>query len=119
MEIELNLTIMSGIEDGTLLEYNIARGDGEVNHDRWTLTIGRRDENDICLRNDTYISRHHANLHWENGGWHLEDCNSTNGTFISDPNDFFNDLPVKTSAEIKAGQLFCVGRTWLCIQVAE
>ena len=111
--------IMSGVEDGTLLAYSAARGDGRTVDDRWTITIGRRDENDICLRNDTYVSRQHANLHQTNTSWWLEDCESTNGTFVASPDDFFNDLTVRGIIQITEGQLFRVGRTWLRIQVAE
>ncbi|GAB4510294.1 MAG: hypothetical protein OHK0046_06840 [Anaerolineae bacterium] len=116
MDIKLRVLVMSGVEDGTVLEYHAARGDGTVTGHKWTITIGRRDENDICLRNDTYISRHHANLFWDNNAWHLEDCDSTNGTFINNVLDFFDDQPVSGVVRLEKGQLFRVGRTWLRIQ---
>ena len=111
--------IMSGVDDGSLLEFASDGGDGTVSEDRWSLSIGRRDENDICLSNDTYVSRQHANLHWKDQRWWLEDCESTNGTFIPNPNNFFEDSPVKGIIPIEKGQLFRVGRTWLRIQVNE
>ncbi len=110
---------MSGVEDGTLLTYNSAKGDGKANNDKWSLTIGRRDENDICLRNDTYVSRRHANLHWKNNDWWLEDLESTNGTFIEDIEDFFNDHPIKGFIQLSENKLFRVGRTWLRLQTIE
>jgi len=119
LDFNINIMIMSGVEDGTLLDYKTTRGDGETTIDKWTLSIGRRDENDLCLRNDTYVSRQHANLHWKNEAWWLEDCESTNGTFMSNPDNFFEDTPVKGIIPISEGQLFRVGRTWLRIQLVE
>lgn len=110
---------MSGVEDGSTLDFSSDHGDGSTIEDKWTLSIGRRDDNDICLRNDTYISRRHANLHWRNRNWWLEDCNSTNGTFVSNEENFFDDLPVKGFIHLAEGQLFRVGRTWLRIQYTE
>jgi HD-GYP domain-containing protein (c-di-GMP phosphodiesterase class II)/pSer/pThr/pTyr-binding forkhead associated (FHA) protein len=53
----------------------------------WSLTsqkftIGRDTKCDIVL-NDPKISRIHAEILFENGGWVLEDKNSTNGSFIN------------------------------------
>ena len=117
-QILLNVMVMSGVDDGTLLACHSDR-DGSQTVDKWTITIGRRDENDICLRNDTYVSRQHAKIHYKNASWWLEDCESTNGTFIENVEDFFDDLPVKGIIQIEEAQLFRVGRTWLRIQPAE
>ena len=117
-EINLNIMVMSGVDDGVLLACH-SSSDGESTVDKWTIAIGRRDENDICLRNDTYVSREHARIHFKNASWWLEDCDSTNGTFIENPDDFFDDQPVKGIVQIAEGQLFRVGRTWLRIQPAE
>lgn len=118
MDGELHLVIMSGVEDGRPLDFTTGKGDGDAISDKWTLTIGRRDDNDICLRNDTYVSRRHARLHLKNHDWWLEDLESTNGTFIENANNFFDDQPVKGFVQIAIGQLFRVGRTWLRIQEA-
>ncbi len=117
-QIMLNVMVMSGVDDGTLLACH-SDSDGSQTVDKWTITIGRRDENDICLRNDTYVSRQHAKIHYKNAAWWLEDCESTNGTFIENAEDFFDDQPVKGIIQIDEGQLFRVGRTWLRIQPAE
>jgi len=45
------------------------------------VSIGREARNDIEL-SDTRVSRHHAVLWAENGGWHVRDLDSANGTFI-------------------------------------
>ena len=46
-------------------------------------TVGRTGENDIVLE-DSSVSRHHANLiRTSDGGWKIEDCETTNGTSIN------------------------------------
>jgi pSer/pThr/pTyr-binding forkhead associated (FHA) protein len=119
LEIKLDVMIMSGVEDGSLLKYNASSGDGQSTAQTWTLTIGRRDDNDICLRNDTYVSRQHAKIHWQNAAWWLEDLDSTNGSFIENSENSFEDTRVYGKIPLKSGQLFRVGRTWLRIQAAE
>ncbi|MFW5691975.1 MAG: FHA domain-containing protein [Chloroflexota bacterium] len=119
MESKVQITIMSGVEDGTALIYDADRGDGEPQPRGWVLTVGRKDENDICLRNDTYVSRRHANLIRHATGWQLEDLDSTNGSFIENADDFFADIPVTGTVPIQDGQLFRVGRTWLRIQLVK
>lgn len=111
---ELSITIMSGVDDGSLIKCSISNGDGEIDLDgSWQVTIGRQDSNDICLSNDTFVSRQHARIRIQPDGWLLEDCNSTNGTFLEMPDD---DVPVKESISITPGQLFRIGRTWLRIE---
>lgn len=119
MELKITITIMSGVEDGNTLEYDSTRGDGTQDSGSWSLSIGRKDENDICLKNDTYISRRHANIIREQDSWLLEDCESTNGSFLENPEDFFNDIPVKGIVPLNDRQLFRVGRTWLRIETIE
>jgi FHA domain len=46
------------------------------------LTIGRDISNDIVI-NDAEVSRHHARLYRQAGGFVLEDTGSTNGTFVN------------------------------------
>jgi predicted component of type VI protein secretion system len=118
-DMKLNVMIMSGSEDGTTLTYDPSQGDGQSAEDAWQISIGRKEENDLCLRNDTYVSRFHAFIIWKNNRWWLQDCDSTNGTFIENAQDFFDDQPIKGTIGIEEEQLFRVGRTWLRIQVIE
>lgn len=106
---------MSGVEDGRHIQLNDA-DHGQRTAAYWRISIGRRDENDLTLPNDSFISRQHAFLHWRNGQWLLEDDKSTNGTFIENPADFFDDQRVTGTIPIAEGQLFRVGRTWLRIE---
>lgn len=113
---KIQVMVMSGVEDGTMITLDPARGDGMRKQGTLLLTIGRKDENDIVLRHDTFVSRLHARVHVLPDQCWLEDCNSTNGTFIENPDDLFTDQQVTGKIEIKAGQIFRIGRTWLRIE---
>lgn len=112
-ELQIDIMVMSGVEDGLVMSYSTANGDGTFEVDEWTLTLGRRDDNDLCLRNDTFASRYHARLHWRSDGWVLEDLNSKNGTFVEEQDE---DARVSGTLPLAPSQLFRVGRTWLRIQ---
>ena len=52
--------------------------------DGTTLTVGRRDSNDVCLGWDEQVSRLHARLERAGGDWTLvDDGLSHNGTFVN------------------------------------
>jgi pSer/pThr/pTyr-binding forkhead associated (FHA) protein len=53
----------------------------EVALPRDLLTIGRAGESGLVIRDD-YTSTNHARLVPDDGGWVLEDLDSTNGTFL-------------------------------------
>jgi hypothetical protein len=105
--------IMSGVDDGLVLSFASSNGDGVDKDGEWVITLGRRDDNDVCLRSDTFSSRYHAKLHRRGAGWWLEDCNSKNGTFVEEDDE---DARVSGMLELAPTQLFRVGRTWLRIQ---
>jgi len=119
LNYELTLMIMSGIDDGTVRRYALQQSEGTLKGDTWVLTLGRNEDNDIMLRQDTFISRYHAQLRLRNGHWQFEDLNSTNGSFQEDPTDFFNDLRIYGTIDLDLGQLFRVGRTWLAIGLSQ
>jgi len=112
--LAVEIMIMSGVDDGLVLRLDDK--DGQLVGDDWALTIGRREDNDICLRNDTFISRDHAILRKQGDQWFLEDCGSKNGTYIETPDA---DARVTTPVPIAPGQLFRIGRTWLRLQNTE
>ena len=110
----LNLMIMSGVDDGSLFKCTLEEGDGELLGDTvWAISVGRLDSNDICLSNDTFVSRSHAVIYYQDETWWIEDRHSTNGTFIEMPDE---DRQVDDRVIILPGQLFRIGRTWLRIQ---
>ncbi len=45
--------------------------------------IGRDNDNDLCVKDDEYISGKHALLSYRDGGLFLSDQNSRNGTFLN------------------------------------
>lgn len=112
---EVTIIVMSGVDDGSEIILQ-ATSDGQQQEGAWVLRLGRKDDNDLCLRNDTYVSRDHAILIWRAGSWWLEDNDSTNGTFIEKEEDFFADERVYDRIPLDPEQLFCIGRTWLQIR---
>jgi pSer/pThr/pTyr-binding forkhead associated (FHA) protein len=47
------------------------------------LAIGRLDDNDIIIEDDTFISSHHARLEIRPEGVWVVDLQSTNGSFVN------------------------------------
>lgn len=111
----VSIMIMSGVEDGTTFELH-PKTDPQTKVSNWLIRIGRKDDNDLCLRNDTFVSRYHANLLLKDDSWILEDNNSTNGSFIENDEDLLMDKRIVGSIHISYDQLFRVGRTWLRLQ---
>lgn len=111
------IMFMSGVDDGSTVELHLDK-DGIRSGNQWTLKLGRKDDNDLILRNDTFVSRYHAQLLWHDAGWWLEDLQSTNGTFLENEADIFSDERLQSSkaVPIELGQMFRIGRTWLRIQ---
>ncbi|MBI4062786.1 MAG: FHA domain-containing protein [Elusimicrobia bacterium] len=48
-----------------------------------TLTVGRKDDNDIVIDNPA-VSGHHCKIFLQGDGYFVEDLNSTNGTFVNE-----------------------------------
>ncbi len=60
-------------ESGTSYPVKIAR-----------VRIGRDPSNQIVIRDDVYVSRHHSFITFEDGHWWVEDLGSRNGTLLND-----------------------------------
>ncbi len=116
----ISLRIMSGPQDGLQILLQMPALGGRT---QWT--IGRSEECDISLPYDSQVSRRHASLIClsndetiaDGAATHqsgplrflLTDDGSKNGTLL-------NDRRLRSeSAELKPGELFRVGRTWLRI----
>ena len=93
--------VMSGPRDGDVLHLEAVPGAA--------LTVGRREDSDICLNYDNQVSREHASLVYDGQRFWLEDLRSTNGTFLG-------DTRITGRVELHPGQLFRVGRTWLRLE---
>ncbi|MGN1140845.1 MAG: type VII secretion protein EssC [Oliverpabstia sp.] len=64
-----------------------------------TITIGRSPKNNICYGRP-FVSSEHAKLTYQQGKWYIEDCHSTNGTFV-------NSRAV-TYTELKTGDMIYI-----------
>jgi len=52
--------------------------------DKKMISIGRDSICNIVLDNpQNWVSQHHSLLHFKDGGWHVKDSSSTNGTFLN------------------------------------
>lgn len=76
---------------------------GEPKGVKWAdgLTIGRREDNDIILR-DPLVSGHHCRTLRRSDGWYLCDCGSTNGTYVND--ERIENVRLKNGDVIKLGR---------------
>ena len=64
------------------------------------LVIGRSSGCELVLADDT-VSRHHAELRFEDGRWLLRDLGSSNGTYINGR--------LVTEAEVRRGDVVYLG----------
>lgn len=71
-----------------------------------TLTLGRVDDNDIALDDDTFMSSHHARIEVRPEGVWVVDLESTNGTFV-------NGQRVTGDRSLRKGDRLQVGSTVL------
>lgn len=71
------------------------------------VTVGRDQSNDIALRTDMRVSRHHAALERKEDGWVVVDLGSANGTFL-------NGRRIE-SGSVGAGDRIRVGSTTLVL----
>lgn len=67
------------------------------------VTIGRADDCTLVVSSDDYVSSRHARLVPADGGWTLEDLNSTNGTYV-DGERVSRPMPVRVGTPIRVGQ---------------
>ena len=75
------------------------------------ITIGREASNDIVLE-DPQVSRHHARLTLQAGGYVVEDLGSTNGTFINEQR-LMGTRPINPGDKLRLGDnvvLSLIGR---------
>lgn len=111
----VSIMVMSGVDDGLVLSLD-SESEGRMEDGVWVLSLGRREENDVCLRNDTFVSRVHGFLRLDGGVWQLVDNDSKNGTFLEDVDE---DRQVTGTVPLRSGQLFRLGRTWLRLQADD
>ena len=91
----MSLEVVGGPMDG---ERSLVEGS--------VVTIGRDEDNDLCLGMDGTVSTRHARIVCERGHYWLEDLDSRNGTYLGDQR-------LRERTLIGPGTLFRVGRTRL------
>ena len=72
--------------------------------DKPSLTIGRRQDNDICVPEAT-ASGQHAHFRWQNGSWVVEDLGSTNGTYVDHTYERKKTVNLMHGGEVQLGEL--------------
>lgn len=118
MAAQVDIMIMSGSWDGTLFTFIDESGHGIWEDGAWIIRIGRDSDNDLCLKEDEFSSRHHARVVCQQDQIQLHDQESRNKTYIDAGEE---DTPLERGAMIplQPGQLFRVGRTWMRIEHLE
>lgn len=76
------------------------------------VKIGRGPSNQVIIADDTFTSRHHAWITYEEGEFWLEDLGSTNGTLL-------NGHPVVKRLLLSSGDKIRVGRTELTFEIEK
>jgi len=72
-------------------------------------TIGRSPDNNICMPNDSLISRMHCQIIYQHGQFIIEDLGSTNGVLL-------NNEDIESSAVFKVKDHLTIGKTVFEIQ---
>lgn len=66
-----------------------------------SLSLGRRGDNDIIIK-DPYVSKDHFQIVEDEGGFFLEDLDSANGTYL-------NGDSIEDAVELKDGDIIKIG----------
>jgi pSer/pThr/pTyr-binding forkhead associated (FHA) protein len=78
---------------------------------RW-FRIGRDNDNDIVLDDDTYVSRYHAWITFERDHFWVEDLGSTNGTLL-------NGAPLQRRELLASGDKIKIGESEMTFVLLE
>jgi pSer/pThr/pTyr-binding forkhead associated (FHA) protein len=81
--------------------------------DKKVMTIGRVPESNICFPEDKLVSRTHASICYENGGYTIRDEGSANGTFVNS-----QELPRMTDQALHDGDIILIGDQELTFRAA-
>jgi pSer/pThr/pTyr-binding forkhead associated (FHA) protein len=81
--------------------------------DKHVMTIGRVPESDICFPEDKLVSRTHATIRYESGGYIIRDEGSANGTFVNS-----QEMPKMTDQVLHDGDIILIGDQELTFRAA-
>jgi len=95
-------TMLLKFKENTIETYNLEKGK--------SLTIGRRDDNNIIIEN-LAVSGHHAKIDSVGDGFVLTDLQSKNGSFVNEQ--------MITSHWLKNGDVVSIGKHSLLFQLTE
>jgi DNA-binding HxlR family transcriptional regulator len=99
---EPRIVVDSGVDDGK--EYPLKKE---------CATIGRNPKSDIPITLDRFVSWNHARISQQESKYYLEDLGSTNKTVLNEKELY------KTKTEIRNGDRFKIGKTWLKLATAQ
>ncbi|RJR35575.1 MAG: FHA domain-containing protein [Deltaproteobacteria bacterium] len=97
--LKISVEILSGPLDGL-----------EFHFDQATVSVGRAENNDLCLGSDQLVSRRHARLGVEEGNLWVEDTQSLNGTYL-------NNRRLEAKTPLASGDIFRVGMSELRVRL--
>ena len=84
--------------------------------DHSPFTIGRRADNDLCIP-EQHISRAQARIIRQPDGWHIEDTNSSSGTFVN--GERITRRKLKPNDKIEFGVGFLPGLRFVATEAVE
>jgi pSer/pThr/pTyr-binding forkhead associated (FHA) protein len=96
----IKITVMSGADDGKVFElYKIP------------VIMGRHVDDDVWLKYDNRVSRHHARITQQGDVYFIEDIGpegkgSTNGTYVENER-------IETTVPVKSGEIILLGSVWI------
>lgn len=104
---------LSGVlPDGLAALLCVAKTGQEFQFSTTRMRIGRDSSNNVPIPSDTFASREHALITFEDGRFWLQDLGSTNGTLL-------NGRPVTKRLALSPGDTVTVGRTEVVFKVKQ
>jgi DNA-binding CsgD family transcriptional regulator len=98
-----------------LVEVSSSSGVARVPLRDLVMRIGRAPDNDIVLRDEQSVSRHHAELFADDdAGWRVRDLSSRNGTHLNGV-----QIDARSDTRVAVGDLVGVGAVTIRLVVAE
>lgn len=98
-DVNVNLVYLKAVEGPMKDEHFVVKCDQ-------SFLIGRSKGANVCILEDSYVSRSHAKIFLHNGEMVIEDMASKNGTYL-------NNQLLKERKELKIGDEIRIGKSLL------